>query len=110
MSQLSRISGWLVRTFLFVVVSGVVLTACDTFTQQKGQTMTKEEQQQRRIAREQQRQVDEQGRIAEEDARRASESERRAREKQREEAKQLREKYERYTTAELKLMHQRYLE
>ena len=91
---------------IILAVCGIIFVGCDSLTQQRKHPLTAEEQQtlqeQRRISRER--------RAAKEDARRLAESERRAHERQREEAKQLRERYERYTTAELKLMHQRYLE
>jgi hypothetical protein len=44
------------------------------------------------------------------DDRQAADSARRSRERQRDEARQLREKFERYSTPELKLMHERYLQ
>jgi flagellar motility protein MotE (MotC chaperone) len=97
-----------VRSMAVVTIgmAGVVgLAGCNTIM--PGQESAREGV---RAEREEQGKLREQRRIAREDERMAVESARRAHEKQREEAKQLREKYERYTTAELKLMHQRYLE
>lgn len=62
-----------------------------------------------RAARQAKAKAEEERRVALEEQRRSAESARRASQLQREEAQILRERYERYTTAELKIMRARYL-
>jgi len=79
--------------------SAILIAGCDTFPSVKGKQLTQEEAQK----------LEEQ-KAAKEEARQAADNARRARDRQRDEAKQLREKYERYSTTELRVMHKRYLQ
>jgi hypothetical protein len=82
------------------------VTGCDTLNSFRGRPMSEQERVDRQKAKQEQSRARQQA----EDNRQRADSERRARDRQRDEARQLRERYERYSTAELRLMHDRYLE
>ncbi len=84
----------------------LIVTGCDTLSSVHGRPMSEQERLDRQKANEEKSVA----REREEDDRQKADSDRRARERQRDEARQLRERYERYSTAELRLMHERYLE
>jgi hypothetical protein len=97
---------------IVVLLAGltIVFTGCGTFNAGRRSGLSIEDQQRERLERQKH---DEDRRAAQErddELRSKADNDRRAHDRQRDEARQLREKFEKYSTAELKVIHERYLQ
>lgn len=102
-----------VRTSLCIVCligCSPIFSGCESTGLKPATAEQRQASEERKAADRARHEAEEDQRIAKEEQVRAEESSRRARQRQREEAHQLRERYEQYSTAELKLMHDRYLD
>jgi hypothetical protein len=88
----------------------LVFAGCDTFNASRRPALSVEDRQRERLERQKNAEERRAAQERDDELRSKADNDRRAHERQRDEARQLREKFEKYSTGELKVMHERYLQ